>query len=93
MRRIWGVGIVLLLLLSPHGVFAQGTGKGRGSRLKGNYPNPFNPTTTIAFSVFVVLEGTVMVPVKLANAPAASGATDLLPISWSDASSVRFVDQ
>ena len=51
MRRILGVGIVLLLLLSPHGVFAQGTGKGRGSRLKGNYPNPFNPTTTIVFNI------------------------------------------
>ena len=50
MRRIWGVGIVLLLLLSPHCVFAQGTGK-NGSRLKGNYPNPFNPTTTIPFSI------------------------------------------
>jgi len=49
MRRIWGVGIVLLLLLSPHGVFAQGTGKERGSRKLGNYPNPFNPTTTITF--------------------------------------------
>ena len=51
MRRIWGVGVVLLLLLSPQGVFAQGAGKERGSRLKGNYPNPFNPTTTIAFSI------------------------------------------
>jgi|SwirhisoilCB2_FD_contig_61_5084925_length_594_multi_2_in_0_out_0_1 hypothetical protein len=51
MRRTLGVGIVLLLLLSPHCVFAQGTGKGRGSRLKGNYPNPFNPTTTIVFNV------------------------------------------
>ena len=51
MRRILGVGIVLLLLLSPHGVFAQGSSKGRGSRMKGNYPNPFNPTTTIVFKV------------------------------------------
>ena len=51
MRRTLGVGIVLLLLLSPHGVFAQGTGKERGSRMRGNYPNPFNPTTTIVFSI------------------------------------------
>ena len=56
MRRIWGVGVVLLLLLSPHGVFAQGAGKERVSRLKGNYPNPFNPTTIIPFSI---LEGDV----------------------------------
>ena len=51
MRRAFGVGVVLLLLLSPHGVLAQGAGKERGSRLKANYPNPFNPTTTIVFSL------------------------------------------
>ncbi len=49
MRRTLGVGIVLLLLglLSPD--IAQGQASGRGSRSKGNYPNPFNPTTTIPF--------------------------------------------
>lgn len=53
MRRTLGVGIVLLLLLSlsPDGLFAQATSGGRSSRLKGNYPNPFNPTTTIPFTL------------------------------------------
>ena len=51
MRRVLGVGVVLLLLLSPHVLFAQGPGKGR-SRMGSSYPNPFNPTTTIPFTLF-----------------------------------------
>ena len=48
MRRVLGVSVVLLLLLTPQFVSAQGGGKERRSRM-GNYPNPFNPTTTITF--------------------------------------------
>jgi len=53
MRRTLGVVVVLLSLLSlsPDGLLAQNTSKGRGFQLKGNYPNPFNPTTTIPFSL------------------------------------------
>ena len=54
MRRIFGVGVVLLLALglSPDSLFGQrSSGRDRGSQLNQNYPNPFNPTTTIAFEV------------------------------------------
>ena len=47
MRRVLGVGIVLLLLFSPQLLSAQGRQE-RRSRM-GNYPNPFNPATTITF--------------------------------------------
>src|SRR5688572_5137132 len=51
MRRVLSVGVVLLLLglLNPDGLFAQ---DGPRTRSKGNYPNPFNPTTTIPFCLF-----------------------------------------
>jgi hypothetical protein len=53
MRRMIGVGVVLLLaaLLIPSGVSAQQRSGERANRLGQNYPNPFNPTTTIKFVV------------------------------------------
>src|SRR5262245_5956236 len=53
MRRMLGVGIVLLLLglLKPAVSFAQGSTTER-SRSRGNYANPFNPKTTIPFTLF-----------------------------------------
>ena len=51
MRRTLGVGIVLLLLamFSADSVVAQSRER---SRSRGNYPNPFNPTTTISLLLF-----------------------------------------
>lgn len=54
MRRVFGVGVVLLLALGlfPGTAFGQrGAGRERGFQLNQNYPNPFNPTTTISFTL------------------------------------------
>ena len=54
MRRVFGVGVVLLLALGlfPGSLFGQRSpGRDRGSQLNQNYPNPFNPTTTIPFTL------------------------------------------
>jgi hypothetical protein len=56
MRRSISVGIVLLvaaLVIPSSGVEAQQTGGGRPpkAQLGKNYPNPFNPTTTIPFTL------------------------------------------
>jgi hypothetical protein len=56
MRRSTGVGIVLLvaaLVIPSNRVEAQQTGGGRPpkAQLGSNYPNPFNPTTTIPFTL------------------------------------------
>ena len=72
MRRVFGVGVVLLLLmiLSPNGVFAQQPTKGRGFQLRGNYPNPFNPVTTISFELDEALFATgkpAVVSVRIYN--------------------------
>lgn len=56
MRRIFGVGVVLLLALGliPGSLSAQSKspGRGRGFQLNQNYPNPFNPVTTISFDLY-----------------------------------------
>ncbi len=58
MRRIFGVSFVLLLFLcSASHASAQRTGIGaqsgqaNGVQLGANYPNPFNPETTIPFNL------------------------------------------
>jgi hypothetical protein len=54
MRRTLGVGVVLLLavLLIPSEASGQQSGGERAkSRLGANYPNPFNPQTTIPFTL------------------------------------------
>jgi len=55
MRRKFGVGIVLLVaaLVIPSSVNAQQAGGGRPpkAQLGKNFPNPFNPTTTIPFTL------------------------------------------
>ena len=54
MRRVFGVGVVLLLALGlfPGSLFGQRSSSGdRGFQLNQNYPNPFNPTTTISFEL------------------------------------------
>ncbi|MGH7460328.1 MAG: hypothetical protein ACREMA_04780 [Longimicrobiales bacterium] len=55
MRRTLGVSLVLLLLAMFYAdsVSAQQQrSTSERSRLKGNYPNPFNPTTKIVFTLF-----------------------------------------
>lgn len=54
MRRVFGVGVFLLLLLAlaPGSLSAQSSsGRDRGFQLNQNYPNPFNPSTTISFEL------------------------------------------
>ena len=71
MRRIFCVGVVLLLALglSPDSLFGQRSGRDRGSQLSQNYPNPFNPTTTIAFDLTAedVREGPAVVTLRIYN--------------------------
>lgn len=69
MRRALGVAVFLLLLvaLSPEGLLAQTRGRGQ---LKGNYPNPFNPTTTIQFELIeenFVGEKPALVSIRIYN--------------------------
>jgi len=54
MRRVFGVGVVLLL---GFGIFStpvsaqSGSGNRGGFQLEQNYPNPFNPTTKFPFKL------------------------------------------
>jgi hypothetical protein len=55
MRRMFGVGVVLLLALAafsdPVAGQTRGSSRERGFQLGQNYPNPFNPETRIPFSL------------------------------------------
>jgi len=54
MRRLIGVSVILLLgmaLMATRAEAQVGGNRDRGSRLGPNYPNPFNPETTIPFSL------------------------------------------
>jgi hypothetical protein len=54
MRRTLGVCVVLLLAIPvlPMAASGQQSGQTRAQpRLEPNYPNPFNPTTTISFTL------------------------------------------
>ncbi len=45
----WAVVVLGLVVAIPAQVEAQGDRQGRSVELKRNYPNPFNPETTIPF--------------------------------------------
>jgi ABC-type dipeptide/oligopeptide/nickel transport system permease subunit len=54
MRRVLGVGFVLLLALglAPGSLFGQQSpSRDRGFQLNQNYPNPFNPETNLSFEL------------------------------------------
>jgi hypothetical protein len=72
MRRTLGVGVVLLLalLLIPSAVSGQQSGGERATRLGANYPNPFNPQTTIPFTLLeedFVAGRPVVVSIRIRN--------------------------
>ncbi len=47
----WAILMLGLVCAVPSGAQAQAGSEGRSSQLERNYPNPFNPETTIPFSL------------------------------------------
>ena len=47
----WATLMLGLVITVPSGAQAQADGEGRSSQLERNYPNPFNPETTIPFAL------------------------------------------